>query len=141
MKKIILLVAFVLLVFPFASRAFSEVEIPIEEHVSSFHSTPIEEEEPLNSYHSYAADDPNEFQSPYNNFYYSYLPLWIVLWNENQSRTDSFDTHDHFPYIIAIDKSTKEYQLFRYIGPNNQNEKVSPQEAAGLPWLQKEIVY
>ena len=84
------------------------------------------------------ASTPSYASTPHNNFYYSSLPIWIAIWSVNQNRNNT-TTHDHFPYIIVLDKDTKTYQVLRFIGPNNKHERVSPQEEAGLDWLKNEI--
>lgn len=84
---------------------------------------------------------PTYVSTPHNNFYSTTLPVWILLWSSTQNRNNQFTAHDHFPYIIVVDKTLKEYQVLRYTGPDNKHEKVSEQEQAGLTWLKGEIKF
>jgi hypothetical protein len=72
--------------------------------------------------------------------------FWFWMWlinhnNDQQYKNDAVRPQEHFPYILILDKTAKDYMLVRYIGPDNKTEKVSSQEAAGLTWLKGEINY
>lgn len=72
--------------------------------------------------------------------------FWFYLWlvdhnNDQRYKNDAVTSKEHFPYVLILDTTAKDYTLVRYIGPDNKTEKVSPQEAAGLTWLKGEIKY
>jgi len=93
---------------------------------------------PRGSY--YSGGTTHIYDSGMGNFWFY---MYLLDHNNDQSKykDNNIDSNEHFPYILILNKTAHDYTLVRYIGPDHKTEKVSPQEAEGLSWLNGEIKY